>query len=209
MVTLFQGLSMRYPKTHKEESRANILSGIGRAFRLRGLAGVGVDGLAKEAGVTSGAFYTHFASKDEAFDDAVIAGMQELLSGVRRFRAEHGSQWLVRFAGWYLGSEHRRDMACGCALVTLSPDVMRGGPKLRSLYTAIFVQIVDEIADGLEDASTEARTRQSRSILALLAGAVTLARSMSDEPSANEISVAALRSIQSITGSSSTLGSSD
>jgi AcrR family transcriptional regulator len=191
---------MRYSKDHIEATRAGILAGAGRAFRRHGRAGVGVDGLAQEAGVTSGAFYTHFESKDKAFEAAVIAGMQELLAGIRRFRAEHGEKWLDRFIGWYLGVDHRKDMACGCALVTLSPEVMRGGTRLRLLYTAEFGQIVDEIADGLGSGPIEARRRQARSMLGLLAGSVTLARSMGDEAGAEEVSLAAMDAVRAIVG---------
>lgn len=91
---------MRYSLDHKKETKAKVTAAAGRAFRKHGHAGVGVDGLAKEAGVTSGAFYTHFASKDEAFEAAVVVGMEELLAGIRRFRAEHGEAWFGAFIGW-------------------------------------------------------------------------------------------------------------
>ena len=58
---------VRYGKGHKEESRQRIVAAAGRGFRKLGYGGIGVDGLAREANVTHGAFYGHFRSMAEAF----------------------------------------------------------------------------------------------------------------------------------------------
>lgn len=71
---------VRYAKGHKQESRARIVAAAGRGFRRLGYGGIGVDGLAREADVTHGAFYGHFRSKAEAFRAAVVAGLRELTS---------------------------------------------------------------------------------------------------------------------------------
>ena len=70
----------------KEESHAKILRGAGRGFRRAGFGGAGVDGLAKEAGVTSGAFYAHFKSKADAFRETIGTGLKDLREGVEQFR---------------------------------------------------------------------------------------------------------------------------
>jgi AcrR family transcriptional regulator len=62
----------------KEQTRQRILEAAGRSFRKGGFGGIGVDGLAKEAGLTSGAFYVHFGSKAEAFRESVQQGMADL-----------------------------------------------------------------------------------------------------------------------------------
>jgi TetR/AcrR family transcriptional repressor of nem operon len=86
----------RYARGHKEESRARIVEAVGRGFRKQGYGGVGVDGLAREAGVTHGAFYGHFRSKAEAFGAAVAEGLRELRQAVEGLRAEHGKGWPAR-----------------------------------------------------------------------------------------------------------------
>ena len=63
----------------KEETRKRILDAASRSFRTYGYTGVGVDGLAKEAAVTSGAFYSHFGSKSAGFDLALEAGLDEVI----------------------------------------------------------------------------------------------------------------------------------
>jgi AcrR family transcriptional regulator len=154
---------------------------------------VGVDGLARQAGATSGAFYANFESKDEAFALAVEAGMAEVLEGVRKFKAEHAEDWFDHLLAWYLGESHRKDMACGCALVTLSPEVTRAGPRVRQSYARLFGAIVDEIADGLRSGSLMERRDRARAVLALLAGAVTLSRAVGRDEQAELIAQAARR----------------
>eukprot|EP01035_Chromulina_nebulosa_P064375 gene64375-88041_t len=81
------GDAMRYRDGRKEQTRERILAAAGGCFRRAGYAGIGVDGLAKEAGVTSGAFYAHFGSKRAAFEAALAGGMQELGAAIAAFRA--------------------------------------------------------------------------------------------------------------------------
>src|SRR3954464_13216487 len=93
---------MGHPSGKKEETRARILAGAGRAFRSNGYGGSGVDGLAQAAGVTSGAFYAHLSSKTGAFPEAVVTGMRDLESGIRAFQADAGPKWVGRFVDFYL-----------------------------------------------------------------------------------------------------------
>lgn len=182
---------MRYSRAHQRETRERLQRGVSRAFRSQGYAGIGVDALAGEAGATSGAFYANFESKQGAFMFAVDFGMDELLQGVRRFKAEHGVAWFERFVGWYLSPQHRKDIACGCALATLTPDVTRAEKAVKETFEKYFAQIVDEVADGLQGGSLEDRRGRARSVLALLAGSVTISRAVADPQAAEQIAAAA------------------
>src|ERR1700678_3579045 len=114
-----------------DDTRGRVLDAAGREFRVHGFGGVGVDGLAKAAGLTSGAFYGHFRSKAEAFRAAVVAGLQQLLTGVKSCRRDHGSNWVAAFADFYLSQK----VTCGpgesCALPSLSPEVARADETSR------------------------------------------------------------------------------
>src|SRR5260221_12199127 len=63
--------AVRYSKDHKEVSRQKIIEVASKEFRRRGIAGIGVGDLMKGAGLTQGAFYGHFASKEELVRDAL------------------------------------------------------------------------------------------------------------------------------------------
>lgn len=182
---------MRYSKHQQAETAARVRAGVSRAFRKHGYAGVGVDGLAQEGGATAGAFYSNFGSKDEAFAFAVDQGMRELLEGVRSFRSRHGANWLKEFLSWYLGADHRKDVACGCALASLSPEIARAGPRVRSIYAKWLSAIIEEVAAGLANGSEEQRRDRARAVLALLAGAVTISRAVETERDAAMIAAAA------------------
>jgi TetR/AcrR family transcriptional regulator, transcriptional repressor for nem operon len=92
----------RYKAEHKEQTHARIVEAAGRCFKKNGFSGIGVDGLAKEAGVTSGAFYGHFKSKNTAFNAAVEVGMNDLFDGVSQFKEQHGNDWWTKFAEFYM-----------------------------------------------------------------------------------------------------------
>ena len=56
---------MRYPKDQKQATRQRILEAAGRRFKQDGIDGAGVAAVMSDAGLTNGAFYAHFDSKDD------------------------------------------------------------------------------------------------------------------------------------------------
>lgn len=188
---------MRYKPEHREQSRARILQAIGRGFRTAGYAGVGVDGLARAAGLTSGAFYGHFKSKAEAFRAALVAGLEELRTGVETFRAKHGPDWLGAFADFYLTQKVTCPPAEACALPSLSPEAPRADAAARAAYEQELLRIVDAIAAGLTQEQDEQKRRAAAwALLAQLAGGVMLARAVADKELAKEIAAAVRGSIK-------------
>src|SRR5664279_6532818 len=107
---------MRYGPGHKDEARMKILNAAGRGFRRLGFGGIGVDGLAKDAGVTSGAFYGHFPSKAEAFKAAAVEGLVHLREAIEQLRAEDGDAWLKKFADFYMSVRRTCELGESCAL---------------------------------------------------------------------------------------------
>lgn len=177
--------------TKKEQTRARILDAAGKGFRSQGYAGIGVDGIAKAAGVTSGAFYAHFGSKDGAFDAALAQGLDEVIASIPTFRQEHGRNWTQAFGDYYLGRPHRRDLECGCAMTTLSPEVVRGEPQIQSAYRQRMDRIIQLMADGLEGGDEGARSARAWAMLSALIGGLTLSRAVGDDKTAETIAMAA------------------
>ena len=171
---------MRYGPNHKEEARTKILHAVGRGFRQQGYAGIGVDGLAKEAGVTSGAFYGHFPSKADAFQAAAVAGLVELRLAIETLRAREKDRWLAKFAEFYLGFKRTCDLGESCTLQSLTPEVARAGRETKIAYEAEMLRLVEAIAEGLPRSTLPARRKTAWAILALLSGGVTLARASND-----------------------------
>ncbi len=184
---------MRYSQEHSEETRKRILDAAARKFREHGYGGVGIDALARSAGVTSGAFYSHFPSKAQAFKAVVIEGLIRLRAAVSHFRGGDAGNWFERFSGYYLGKSHRADVGGGCALPSLSSEVWRADAATREQYQAELERVAQLLAESLGDAVPRAA---SWPLLAQLAGGVLLARAVKDEEFAAEIEKAVLASIR-------------
>jgi AcrR family transcriptional regulator len=164
-----------------------------RKFRALGYHGVGIDALAKAAGVTSGAFYKHFASKSNSFRVVVVAGFEALRAGIVHYIAQHRRNWLSHFLDFYFGSKHRADLPGGCALPSLTSEVMRADREVRTAFQDELLKVAAAIAEGLPGATSRV---SAWPILAQLLGGVMLARAVTDENVAQEISEAVKASIK-------------
>jgi TetR/AcrR family transcriptional repressor of nem operon len=173
----------------KEESKARILTSAGRGFRSRGFGGSGIDGLAKDADVTSGAFYAHFKSKAAAFREAVVVGLEELRLGIGQAREQMGTNWREWFIDFYMGERRTCDLAESCALQSLSSEVARADDETRQAYETELGSIIEAVAAGLEG-KPKARREEATALLALLVGGVTLARAVRDPAISDEIAAA-------------------
>lgn len=181
---------MRYKTDHKEKTRQKILEAAGRGFKKHGYAGIGVDGLAKAAGVTSGAFYSHFGSKDGAFEVALTTGLDDVINAIPKIQAENGTNWVKVFAEYYLGKPHQKNLDCGCAMATLTSEAVRFGVKIHSIYEKKMNGIADLIANGLAGNSNDERRARAWSMLGVLIGGINVARAMKSAKVTDEVAEA-------------------
>ncbi len=180
---------MRYSAEHAEATRARVLEACERAFRQHGYDGIGVDGLARAANVTTGAFYNHFGSKAAAFSAVVAAGVARAGAGLDHGRRTVGPKWLAAAAAYYLGAGHRRDVTGGCVLPSLSTEVSRADHATRVAYEAELVKLAGMIAESMPDGPNR---RAAWPFLAQLVGGVVLSRAVQDEALAQEIADAVI-----------------
>ncbi len=191
---------MADPTDRKQETRQRIVEAASRGFRSRGYAGIGVDGIAKDAGVTSGAFYAHLGSKDQAFVVALELGLDEVIAGVPKFQETHRKDWIAAFADYYLGRAHRADRAGGCAMATLSPEVARFDAPVHAIYEKKMAKIADLFAEGLDGVSDDERHARAWAALSILIGAVTIARGMKSKAAADAIAASAKAAAIAVAG---------
>lgn len=171
---------MRYGPDHKGAARRRILEAAGRGFRRLGFGGIGVDGLAREAGVTSGAFYGHFPSKAEAFKAAAVEGLVHLREGVEALQAGAGEAWFEKFVDFYMSARRTCDLGESCALQSLTPEVTRADRPTKAAYEAELVRVVEAVAGGLPKGTLAARRKTAWAVLSILSGGVSIARSAAD-----------------------------
>jgi len=191
---------MRHKGINKEETRRKMLDAVGQGFREHGYAGIGVDGLAKAAGVTSGAFYSHFGSKGEAFEVALVAGLDEVIDGIPKYQNEYGANWIKAFAEYYLGKPHRSNLACGCAMATLTTEVVRSGTGLHTEYEKKMKTIAGLVVRGLAGGTDEDRFSRAWSMLGVLIGGINITRAVKSAKASEEIAEAIKTSAITIAG---------
>ncbi len=171
---------MKVSKAVAARHRAAMLEAAGRLFRERGFDGVGIAEIAASAGLTHGAFYTHFASKD-----ALSAEIAE--AAALKTRMLIGSEAERRaFVEGYLSLPHVLDRANGCPIAALAGDAGREAPEVRASFSRGLARMFDQ-AGG--DA---AERRRAVATMSALVGGVTLARVATDARLRDEI-LAALK----------------
>ena len=149
-------------------TRAEILDHAGRLFRLRGYGGTNIDDVMLAAGLTRGAFYAHFRSKDDLFTEAVIAG-----TGLRnRLRGADPAAVLKA----YLDKSELVASQPTCVLAALPSDIARAPLVARLAYANLLHAAIGELA-GAKKRKLDANATAA-AILAI--GAVALARASGD-----------------------------
>src|ERR1700691_3317102 len=172
---------MGHSKSDKAETHTRIVKVAAKRFRERGLEGIGVADVMKEAGVTVGGFYKHFGSRDELVVEALATAFKDL-----DVWEEHTAD-MAQLLRNYLTEVHRDAPGTGCAMEALLGDVTRGSKPTRVLYTtrvkrslAFFSALVP---------SSQGGDKRSRALLILsaLLGAISLSRAVSDPNLSREI----------------------
>jgi AcrR family transcriptional regulator len=167
---------VRYPTDQKARARDALLRAGARTLKTRGFNGVGVDGLAAAAGMTSGAFYSNFPNKEALLEAVIDAGLGEpLLTDTNSTTRAQGRARLISFVNDYLSADHSVDPAEGCVMPTLSADVSRAEPPVKDAYQRKMTALVDRIAELLDGDETD-RQRRAWSIVALLVGSILISR---------------------------------
>src|SRR4029079_17402246 len=130
---LIQGASpMRVSRIQAAENRQTVIDVASRLFRERGFDGIGLKDLMEAAGLTQGAFYKQFASKD---DLAAPASKRALVGISGRWLAAAESNPkdpLGAVVALYLSMGHREQRGAGCPLVALGADAARRGACVKA-----------------------------------------------------------------------------
>ena len=172
---------MRYPADQKERARDALLRAGARSLKTSGFNGIGVDGLAAAAGVTSGAFYSNFPNKEAMLEAVVDAGVGEpFLSDTDSATREEGRASLISLLRDYISAHHSLDPADGCVMPALSADVSRATAPVKDAYQRKMTALVDRIAQLLDGDESD-RRRRAWSIVALMVGSIVISRGMPEQ----------------------------
>jgi TetR/AcrR family transcriptional regulator, transcriptional repressor for nem operon len=166
---------VRVSQQEKDRSHQRILDSAARLIRERGVDGAGVAEVMKDAGMTAGGFYRHFASKDDLVAAAVDAAFEQSLGRL----ATHDEPALAveAVADWerfYLSAVHVDNGGYGCPIPALAGEAGRGA-ALKAPMTAGVERTIERLTAGLSGSAGERRAEAAARV-AMMAGAVMIAR---------------------------------
>ena len=170
-----------------QQSHERILDAAARAVRRAGVAGVGVAEVMKEAGLTHGGFYAHFASRDALLAEALEHAGGESNARLRervRVRVAAGESQLAALVSEYLSAPHMEALELGCPVAALSSELQRAPEALR----AVSRSRVRGLAAVIEPAmGPGAPAGSAWAVAASLVGAIQLARVLGPDGGGNEV----------------------
>ena len=176
---------MRYSKDHKQATRQRILEAAGRRFKQDGIDGAGVATVMSDAGLTNGAFYAHFSSKEDLVANVLA---DQLRAQRQSFDAQPSDRaGLEAFVRSYLSPEHRDRFADGCPSAALLDEIARRPTDTRDVFTEEVMGVVDDITSRLDPTDVEAGRADALTVFGLMVGTLQLARTLTDRELSDQL----------------------
>lgn len=171
---------MRVSRVQAAENREFVIDVASRLFRQHGFNGIGLKDLMKGAGLTQGAFYKQFASKE---DLAIKASERALESASARWSnavAASPEDPLGAVVDFYLSTGHRDERMDGCPIVALGSDAVRQSRDIKASFEAGIKAHLDVLNHMIAETNDERLKSKAMAILATMVGAMTLSRIVND-----------------------------
>ena len=182
----------------KDATHERIVSVAARAIRRSGYDGTGVADIMKEAGLTHGAFYSHFASREAMLAEAAGKACRESAAAAAEVvtRVPSGMALQTMLAA-YLSKAHVEQAELGCPIAALGCETARQAPEVRHVVTRHIKEMIDLVARQSPDWGQPGAHERALVTLSTMVGAVLLARAV-DEPGLSEgLREAALKHLSS------------
>ncbi|TPL82416.1 TetR/AcrR family transcriptional regulator [Mesorhizobium sp. B2-3-12] len=171
---------MRVSRSQAEQNRQTVIDVASRLFREHGFDGIGLKDLMKGAGLTQGAFYKQFTSKE---DLAAQASRRALEHASHRWTAAaetNPDDPLAAVVAFYLSAGHREEKLDGCPVVALGSDAARQGNDVKASFEAGIREYLELLGSWVGGAQGEQDTGKAKAILSTMVGAVVLSRAVND-----------------------------
>jgi TetR/AcrR family transcriptional regulator, transcriptional repressor for nem operon len=188
---------VRYPTDQKAKAKEAILQAGAKALRTNGFNGIGVDGLASTAGVTSGAFYSNFSNKEDLLKEVIDAFLGNPFIDVDTGSTAERQERLKDYLKMYISIGHRSDPANGCVMPTLSADVARSSDAVREAYERKMTALIKKMSSVMEGSSAE-RESKAWTVLIIMIGAVSISRALPADKNSEKVLKTALKAALAI-----------
>jgi len=141
---------MRYEPDYKARTRQKVLAEAAKTLRSEGLQGMGVASVMGKAGLTHGAFYAHFESKDDLVAETIKAMILEARGKFDRVAAElPPAEALRAYIEFYLSARHRDNTQSSCPLPWIAGEIPRLGEASAARYGASVAGLTEILAGRL------------------------------------------------------------
>lgn len=176
---------MRYEKGRKDVTRQRIVETASRRFRAEGVEAVGLAGLMRDAGLTNGAFYGHFDSKEHLVQEVLVDALDRRLEAMIAARA-HGADLSAAIRD-YLSPRQRDQPDEGCPTAAMVAEIARHPEQTRTLFTRKIDDFLTFIVANLPAGDLAARRGQAAALFGMMVGTLQLARAVNDKTVSDEI----------------------
>jgi AcrR family transcriptional regulator len=176
---------MRYGKDQKQATRQRIVEAAGRRFKQDGIDGAGVAAVMSDAGLTNGAFYGHFSSKEDLVANVLA---DQLRAQRHSFDAQPSDRaGLEAFVRAYLSPQHRDQCADGCPSAALLDEIGRRPAATRQVFSDELMGVIDDIASRLDPTDVEVARTDALTLFGLMVGTLQLARALTDRDLSDQL----------------------
>jgi TetR/AcrR family transcriptional repressor of nem operon len=195
---------MRVNRIQAAENREAVINVASRLFREHGFDGIGLKDLMKGAGLTQGAFYKQFASKDDLAAQASRRAMASACTSMSSAAASNPDDPLGAVVALFLSPEHREERMDGCPVVALGSDVARQGPDVKASFEAGIREYLAVLGSYVDGAEGEEHSGKVMTILSTMVGAVVLSRAVNDEQLSKQFLQEPIKHLMALGGSAAT-----
>jgi AcrR family transcriptional regulator len=186
----------RYRAEHKTQTRRRIIETAGRRFKQDGIDGSGISALMADADLTNGAFYAHFASKDDLVANVVADQLQSQHDVISSLPADRAA--LVDYIRDYLSPGHRDQPSVGCPSAALLDEISRCDGAVRDAYTDGVKAIVSEIATRLSPNEPATAFTTAVGLFTISVATLQLARAITDRKLSDQVLESGVRNALSL-----------
>ena len=197
---------MRVSRTKAAENRQTVIDVASRLFRDRGFDGIGLKDLMKGAGLTQGAFYKQFASKEDLAAQASRRAMEHAFNRFSAAAAANPDDPLGAAIALYLSTEHREERMDGCPVAALGSDAARQRAEVRASFEAGIREYLEILGLWVDEAEDKEPGGKAMAILSTMVGAVVLSRVINDEQLSKHFLHAAAKSVMALSAGAAQKG---
>ncbi|WP_047532666.1 TetR/AcrR family transcriptional regulator [Methylotenera sp. N17] len=192
MIVMKKSIGKQNTSSRKEITHMRIVETAARAIRRSGYDGTGVADIMKEAGLTHGGFYAHFASRDAMLAEAADkAGEETVAIAEHIFANVPEDQALQALMHAYLSNEHMGNIEKGCSFAALGSEMPRQAPEVRKASTCRIKEMIGLIKNKLADESNP--YEKALVMMSTMVGALLLSRAVDDNTLSEDFRQAALK----------------